>query len=284
MQSSHTPEKARRAPADSAYPRHGGSCPDLDLVGGSYSARFARTLADLEAVQRLRFQVFNIELREGLDESYATGLDQDKYDLNCHHLMVIHTESNTVVGTYRLQTAAMAQQGAGFYTNDEFDLSGLPDELVARSVETGRACVAAEHRNGRVINMLWKGLASYVCFNEKTVLFGCCSLTSQSPHVARHTYDFLCQGGFLHPTYRIQPRPDFVAYGPDFVPDVDVTVKLPALFAGYLKLRAKVTGPPALDRMFKTIDFLTLMDLDDLEPQVRHTFFRHVDGRTSGSG
>lgn len=283
MQSSQTPETARVAPDASTYPRHGDSCPDLDLVGGSYTARFARSLADLEAVQRLRFQVFNIELREGLDESFETGLDQDQYDQNCHHLMVIHRESNTVVGTYRLQTSVMAQQCAGFYTDSEFDLSALPDELVDRSVETGRACVAADHRNGRVINMLWKGLASYVCWNRKTVLFGCCSLTSQSPHVARHTYDFLSQGGFLHPTYRIQPRPDYVAYGPDFVPDVDVTVKLPALFAGYLKLRAKVTGPPALDRMFKTIDFLTLMDLNDLEPQVRHTFFRHVDGQAQGS-
>ena len=169
MQSSQTPETARLAPDPSVYPRHRESCPDLDLSGGSYSARFARSLADLEAVQRLRFQVFNLELQEGLDESYKTGLDRDQYDQNCHHLMVIHKESNTVVGTYRLQTSDMASNGVGFYTDDEFNLSGVPDELIDRSVETGRACVAADHRNGRVINLLWKGLASYVCWNEKTV-------------------------------------------------------------------------------------------------------------------
>jgi putative hemolysin len=144
-------------------------------------------------------------------------------------------------------------------------------------VETGRACVAAEHRNGRVITLLWKGLASYLVWNRKRVLFGCCSLTSQNPHVARQTRDFLASGGFLHPRLRTVPRPDYVCYGPDFVPDLDVTVKLPALFAAYLKVGAKVTGEPALDRQFKTIDFLALLDTDELEPTVRRTFFKHIE-------
>jgi len=262
------------------YPPARESLPDLDLVGGSYQARFARTQADLVALQRLRFQVFNLELGEGLEASFETGLDQDPFDEHCHHLMVVHRDTDIVVGTYRLQTLDMARAGCGFYTNDEFDLSTLPDELFERSIETGRACVAAEHRNGRVITLLWKGLASYLLWNKKSVLFGCCSLTSQDPHEARQTYDFLERGGFVHLTWHTQPRPGFVTYGPDFVPDMDVTVKLPALFASYLKLRAKITGPPAIDRAFKTIDFLTVLDTEELEPQVKRTFFRHLDGES----
>ena len=264
-------------PADplAGYPPAPAARPAGVIRGGSYRARFARAAADVRTVQRLRFEVFNLELGEGLEESFASGLDHDRFDAWCHHLLVEHRPSRRVVGTYRLQTYEMARAGEGFYTAGEFDFSRLPEEMLVRGVETGRACVDAAHRNGRVLNLLWKGLASYLMHNRRDLLFGCCSLTSQDPNVARQTYEFLVQSGYLHPEYRTVPMPAFEPYPPDFVPDVDVTVKLPALFASYLKLRSKVTGPPALDREFKTIDFLTVLDLRELDDAVRHTFFRH---------
>ncbi|HTF89278.1 MAG TPA: GNAT family N-acyltransferase [Planctomycetota bacterium] len=265
--------------APRTYPGSPESCPGLSLQGGTYLARFARDEQDLERIQRLRFEVFNRELGEGLQESWSTGRDSDPFDLHCHHLMVLHTPTDTVVGTYRLQTWDMAQGGIGFYTASEFDLSELPQEMFERSIETGRACVEKDHRNGRVITLLWKGLASYLVHNKKTVLFGCCSLTSQDPHVARQTYEFLERGGFLHPKYRTRPTREFLCYPSDFVPDLDVSVKLPALFAAYLKIGALVTGEPALDREFKTIDFLALLDTNLLDPTVRRTFYRHTEER-----
>ena len=39
------------------------------------------------------------------------------------------------------------------------------------------------------------------------------------------------------------------------------TPKIPKLLAAYLALGASICGPPAIDREFKTIDFLTLADL-----------------------
>ena len=57
------------------------------------------------------------------------------------------------------------------------------------------------------------------------------------------------------------------------MPDPNVTVKLPSLFASYLKLRAKITGEPAIDRQFKTIDYLTLIDVADLDPKTYRAFF-----------
>jgi putative hemolysin len=57
------------------------------------------------------------------------------------------------------------------------------------------------------------------------------------------------------------------------VADVNTTIKLPPLFASYLKLGARIVGEPALDRHFKTIDFLALLDIGDLEPATYRTFF-----------
>jgi len=255
------------------YPRSGQSLPTIELPGGSYRARFARGFDDLRAVQRLRFEVFNLELGEGLSSSWLTGLDQDVYDGGCHHLIVEQREGGTVVGTYRVQTLEMARAFRGLYTDGEFDLSGIPPQVLEQSVETGRACVAAEHRNGRVLTMLWKGLAAYLSWNRKRYLFGCCSLSSQDPHVAKQTYDFLRSGSFVHPTLRTSPRPRYLCYPPDFEADPNVAVELPALFASYLKLGARITGEPALDREFKTIDFLALLDLHDLDSATVRTFF-----------
>ena len=60
--------------------------PDADLVSavsqeiGKYRLRLAMNAADAEALYRLRFEVFNLELEEGLEASYQTGLDQDAHD------------------------------------------------------------------------------------------------------------------------------------------------------------------------------------------------------------
>lgn len=267
------------AAGDRLYPRALASLPDDEIPGGSYRLRFARERAELEAIQRLRFEVFNLELGEGLASSFESGLDRDLYDEGCHHLLVSTRDTGEVVGTYRMQTLEMAEANHGLYTAGEFDLAHLPREVLLDSVETGRACVAREHRNGRVLTLLWKGLALYMLWNRRRYLFGCCSLTSQDPHVARATYEFLRSGSFLHPTIQVPPLPHFVCYPPDFVPDPAVSVKLPALFAGYLKLGAKITGEPALDREFKTIDFLTLVDVQALDESTLRAFFGAAPAR-----
>jgi putative hemolysin len=267
------PPRHERTVLDRTYPSALEGLPTAELPGGVYRARFARDPADLKAIQRLRFEVFNLELGEGLESSFANGLDQDIYDPGCHHLMVTLRDTGAVVGTYRMQTMAMAEANHGLYTAGEFDLSTFPADVLAESVETGRACVAREHRNGRVLTMLWKGLAAYLIWNRKRFLFGCCSLTSQDPHVARQTYDFLRSGSFVHPTLRTSPHAHFVCYPPDFKADPNVAVELPPLFASYLKLGAKITGEPALDRDFKTIDFLALLDIEKLDASTFKTFF-----------
>ena len=69
-----------------------------------YVTRLARSPEEVRSAQTLRFEVFNLELNEGLAHSYATGLDADPYDAVCDHLIVEHVPSNSIVGTYRLQT------------------------------------------------------------------------------------------------------------------------------------------------------------------------------------
>ena len=80
----------------------------------SYATRLAKNADEVRAAQSLRFQVFNLELNEGLQESVATGLDADRFDAVCDHLIVEHLPTKQVVGTYRLQTGSSAGEQFGY--------------------------------------------------------------------------------------------------------------------------------------------------------------------------
>ena len=49
-------------------------------------------------------------------------------------------------------------------------------------------------------------------------------------------------------------------------------VNVPKLLKTYLAIGARIGGPPAWDREFGTIDFLTLLDLKLISPSARNRF------------
>ncbi len=235
-----------------------------------YSTRLARNLDDVRAAQALRFEVFNLELNEGLVESYATRRDEDPFDEVCHHLMVEHLPSGNIVGTYRLQTGANAEGGLGYYSAQEFEFRAF-EPLRREIVELGRACVHRQHRNLVVLGLLWKGIADYARQHGARYLLGCSSLTSQDPAAGASVYADLCRRHLAPPEFRTHPLPAFDCPLEELAAE---TPKLPKLLSAYLTIGAKICGPPALDRQFKTIDFLTLLDLHALPAAVRSRFVR----------
>lgn len=256
------------------YPTFPESLPKEARTFGHYTLRFAQAQDDLAAITRLRYRVFNLELGEGFDRAHATGHDEDQFDATCHHLTVIDNISGQVIGTYRLQTSAMAAAHGGFYSAGEFDLAALPADLIDGAVEAGRACIAQEHRNQWVLFLLWRGLADYLMKNQKRCLFGCSSLTSQDPIDGTRMLTHLTAQGFVHPRVSVTPRAGLECISPS---DADApsaaALKIPKLFEIYLKYGAKVCGPPAIDRDFKTIDFFTLLEVANLPPAALRTFF-----------
>jgi putative hemolysin len=238
--------------------------PPIEIHEGRYTLRLARTESDLDAVLRLRFAVFNLELGEGLSSSYLTGRDEDEFDLTCHHLMVTEDATREVIGTYRIQTGAMAEAGRGFYSETEFNLAHLPAQVLTNAVELGRACIAPEHRHTQALFLLWKGIAAYVRRQRKRYLFGCCSLTSQDPGAGLDVLRQLADSGQLHPTFVVRPQSGFECRVEAATEDGLPETKIPKLFRTYLRVGAKVCGPPAIDRQFKTIDFFVLFDINEL--------------------
>jgi putative hemolysin len=255
---------------------------DVEIREGRYLARFARSQQEIEAALQLRFEVFNLELGEGLASSYVTGQDQDEFDDSCHHLIVLDTHEERVVGTYRLQTGEIASTAAGFYSRREFDLSLLPKGVLENSVELGRACIAKDHRNTHVLFLLWKGIAAYVAHNQKRYLFGCCSLTSQDPCEGSRVFDYLKANGHLHEQFCVSPKAGLECVCSAGARQSKTLrraescrseVVLPKLFKIYLRFGAKVCGPPAIDGEFKTIDFLVIFDVDGMDQRTHTLLF-----------
>src|SRR5271163_3321368 len=252
-------------PTPVAEPTQGGWKP-MEL--GRYRVTIAQTLAEREAACRLRFKVFNIELGEGLQASYKTGLDTDHFDLFCDQLIVEDRNSRAVVGTYRMQTGITAALNVGYYSEQEFDFS--PYESIRPSVlELGRASIDREHRSSEVLTLLWRGIAQYTRLHSLRYLIGCSSLNSQDPRVGWQMYrqisDFLAAQEF-----RTAPTLMYTLPFTDQAPEV--MAKVPKLLRTYIGIGAKICGAPALDREFGTIDFLTLLDMRELTPAARVRF------------
>lgn len=252
-----------------------GNPSDVELVAGNkfqlrnelqhaYKVRLAIGEAEVQAAQKLRFEVFNLELHEGLQSSFATGLDTDPFDAFCDHLLVEDLRVQSIVGTYRLQTGPQAAVHLGYYSAQEFDMSPYESRRHLM-VELGRACVHKDHRNLVVVGMLWKGISDYVNAHAGRYLIGCSSLTSQDPRVGAAAYLELQKWHLADPEFRTTPLP---ACACPLDQPLERAPKMPKLLAAYLSLGAKIAGPPAIDREFKTIDFLTLMDLHSASPQV----------------
>lgn len=228
-----------------------------------YTLRFASSVEDVRAAQTLRFLVFNLELQEGLESSFLTFRDEDAFDSACTHLLV--ECDGEVVGTYRMQTGAQAAKHLGYYSAQEFDLAPF-EALRAQVLELGRACVHQNHRNLSVLSMLWRGIAAYSRQNGCRYLLGCSSLTSQEAAEGLALYEVLAQR-HLAPEHLFTctlPGWECTAAENSVVPTA--APKVPKLLNAYLSLGAKICAPPALDREFKTIDFLTLLDLETLPP------------------
>lgn len=242
------------------YPLFGEGIPSEKMSSGGYTLKFARSWSELDAALKLRFRVFNLELAEGLDESHVSGRDEDRFDATNHHMMVYHERSGHCVGTYRMQTADMADSGLGFYSAGEFDLGSVPQAVIRDSVEIGRACIAQGHRTIRVLHLLWRGLGLYLAHNNKRYLFGCCSLTSQDMDEGTAIFHHLRERNHLVEDWAVSPKPGYECVGSDQTGNSLSTLKVPRLMKAYLAQGAKICGPPAIDRAFKTIDYLALFD------------------------
>lgn len=241
-----------------------------DVTSRRYTIKFAKTREEVEAAQRLRYNVFKQELDRNF--LFQNGIDRDKYDEQVHHLIVVNNESDSIIGTYRLQSYEQAMAGKGFTTSVRFKLDQLPDHILKNAVEVGRACISEKHRSGRVLFLLWKGLAGYLEHFNKRYLFGYAALESKKPNVALQTLEYLEKHNHIHPEYHIEPREGYRLQWSGDMPKTD-EIDIPPLFQNYIDVGCKVCGGPSYDPELDLYHFVILLDVEAISEQTRKMFF-----------
>ncbi|MBD2438492.1 GNAT family N-acetyltransferase [Nostoc sp. FACHB-110] len=242
---------------------HSSSLADFPVLQtDKYILRLASTEEELESIFRLRFEVFNLELGLGFSSSSLTQMDRDKFDGVCHHLLLISQQTGQTIGTYRMQTYQMASQGLGFDAADVFNLSTIPDSVLQASVEIGRACIAKEFRHIQALLLLWEGLANYLICSNSKYFFGCASLLTQSPNKAACAYNFFAKNNFMHSSILVSPHSQHAVDNLHNCSN-QCQVEIPKILQAYLSIGAKICSLPAIDREFKTIDFLTISHIEN---------------------
>lgn len=229
----------------------------------------ARNAAEVQEAQRIRFKVFGEEMGAKLP-SAALGMDIDRFDNFCDHLLVRDNANDKVVGTYRMLPPNQAVNAGGYYSETEFDMTRLM-HLRDRMVEVGRSCVHPDYRDGATITQLWSGLADYIVKNGHEYLIGCASISmGDGGHYAASVYDKLHKLHSAPSEYRVFPHCPLPLHALNR--NLDVTI--PPLIKGYLRLGAYIAGQPAWDPDFNTADLFILLPVSRMNPKYAKHFMR----------
>lgn len=231
----------------------------------------ARTQSELEAAQRIRFKVFAEEMGAKLSSAHL-GLDIDRFDSFCDHLLVRDHSNEKVVGTYRILPPEQAVKAGGYYSETEFDLSRLAN-LRDRMVEVGRSCVHEGYRDGATITQLWSGLAEYITKNNHEYLIGCASISmGDGGHYAASVYNKIHKLHAAPAEYRVFPHCRL----PLESLNQNLDVIVPPLIKGYLRLGAYIAGEPAWDPDFNCADVFILMPVSRMNARYAKHFMRQA--------
>lgn len=173
---------------------------------------WARDEDDVREAQRLRFEVFALEMGARLTPVPGTPPrhDADLFDAYCEHLLVRAASADDprgpVVGTYRVLTPDAARRIGGWYSETEFDLTRLRP-LRSRMVELGRSCVHADWRGGAVMLAMWSALGSFMARNRLDTMIGCASVSMRDGgHVAASLWQRLRATHLAPIELRVHPR------------------------------------------------------------------------------
>lgn len=256
------------------------------LSSGNISVRMAKSRAEIEEAQRLRYTVFYEECgAKPSPEMEKAKMEISELDFVADHLVVLdktRAPGDQVVGNYRLLRDDAAQRYGKFYSQDEFDIS----KLIASgqpSLELGRSCVHKDYRTRPVLELLWQGIAEYVMHHEIRYLFGCPSfMGTTNPDDLANELSYLYHYHLAPEAIRARSL-DSVYVNMNRMPKEKVDVKkalanLPALIKSYLRIGVMVGDGAFIDHQFNSVDVFVTFDMAMLTEKYRRHYERAVQG------
>ncbi len=262
-----------------------------DAAGQPLVARLAVTEADLLGAQRLRYEVFVRELGgDGPLVDHTRRLERDAFDPHFDHLVLVDSRRDPealdhVIGVYRLLPGDRAAVAGGFYSEGEYDLSAL--RASGRSLlELGRSCVAADHRGGGAMLLLWSALADYVLARGIEVMFGVASFHGTDVAALRMPLSWLHHHHLAPPDLRVRARAEVFQpmnlLGPEALDRRLALAGMPPLIKAYLRLGGFVGEGAFVDHAFNTTDVCLILDTARMSDKHRRFYVRRHEVAAAG--
>lgn len=244
---------------------------DADIEPGKeLYAEIAKSKKDIVAAQRLRYQIFTQEF--GAKIKNRRGIDKDRFDKHCRHVIVRNAANGKIVGYTRLLSDVQSYKTKGFYSSTEFQMDAI-ERLPGRVLEIGRTCIHPAYRNGGTIAVLWAKVAEVLLTEGYDFLIGCASIgLSDGGEGAAQILERIRERYMTEEHRRVEPFNPLKVNGQP----TEEKVKMPALLKAYLRMGAKVCGEPYWDSDFNVADVFILLDMKDLPARYSKHFFRQA--------
>lgn len=241
---------------------------------GRFLIKLADNEREIALAHRLRTEIF----RHTDPDSEEAVPDHDRFDPQFQHLLILDRELGRTAAVCRMQSGRAALAGNGFYSEGEYEISGLR-QLADETWEMSRTCVHPDYRGGTVISLLWSAIVELRNREKFRYMVGCGSVFRSSPAIGWGLFDYFKANDYLSDRVFARARPDYALPEADpaerrfFVENpAAVAAELPPLMKGYLRIGAKIAGEPVWDREFDVIDFMVFFDFEKLTARYARHF------------
>lgn len=214
---------------------------------------------------------FNDMIRYYNENVVEDGIDKDEYDEFCDHAVVIDSETDDVVGTYRFITSEHINNlNNKFLLESEFNIDDIKKKGLLL-LEVGRAVVQEDYRDGSVITLLWKLALVYAINNNIDVMIGTVSFHGTDPKVFEKGFKYLIDNyQTSYDVYAINDKYDITLS--DEVDKKEALHMLPPLVKGYMRMGSKFARNVFIDYNFKSVDMLVLTTIKLMDKRYLEKF------------
>lgn len=241
----------------------------INIRKNNILVKLLETEEELEKARRLRYEELILFHRDRDDISYEESYnDVDRF---CDNLIAIDTDTNEVVGSYRLINKEHLDKTGGFACDATFDVTAIKNSP-EKAVELGRAVVKEEYRDGIVIKCLLQGLFRYLLEYGAKYTFGIIYL----PKMDEKAFDNLVS--YFYTRLLDKNELDIKAREPSFSlnrkpkQEIDLALvkkHIPPLVKAYLMLGCRFAGTGCVsDKLFDSPGVMLVVDKDNIDDRL----------------
>ncbi len=223
-----------------------------------FIVKFAETEQEKMQTYKLRYNELILEYRP--DNLLECGYDLTPFDEYAKLAICIDTESNEVVGCYRIITSDNLPKGKPFVSEGEFDISTLKNsgESIA---ELSRAVIKKEYRGSMVLMLLLRFVIGYIKQNNYRYIIGEASFYGIDKKALQKEISYIAYNHY-NPDYKIEclDKNQVEILPRETLDENAIKRSLPPLIRAYVSFGAFLSKDPFCDYEFGSVDTFVLLD------------------------